>query len=203
MSKIAVIIDEGFEDSEYQKPVDALRQKGHDIVHVGLKEGAEVKGQAGKSKTRIDEAITEANVEAFDALLIPGGQSPDHLRAHDEAVAFVKDFAHSGKPIFAICHAPQLLISAQVLKGRKITGWKSITQDIENAGAEYIDQDVVEDGNIISSRSPEDIPAFNSAILKKLDELEKQVEDSDREFSRNKNKEVAAWDQPESGTRRT
>ncbi len=104
----------------------------------------------------------------FDALLIPGGYSPDKLRADEDAVRFVKDFVESGKPVFSICHAPQLLITAQVLKGRKVTGWKSIVQDIKNAGAIFLDQEVVEDGNLISSRSPQDIPAFIRAMLKKL-----------------------------------
>lgn len=177
MSKIAVIIDEGFEDSEYQKPAEALKDAGHELVHVGLKKGAQVKGKAGKAKARIDEDISLASADEFDALLIPGGQSPDHLRAHEEAVTFVRDFVQSGKPVFAICHAPQLLITAQVLEGRKITGWKSIIQDIKNARAEFLDQEVVEDRNIISSRSPEDIPAFNDRILRRL-ELEESLQAS-------------------------
>jgi protease I len=90
------------------------------------------------------------------------------LRANADAVRFAKEFVESGKPVFAICHAPQLLITAQVLQGRRITGWKSIVQDIKNAGAEFIDAEVVEDGNLISSRSPQDIPAFIRASLKRL-----------------------------------
>jgi protease I len=104
----------------------------------------------------------------FDALLIPGGYSPDKLRVDEDAVRFARDFIQSGKPIFAICHAAQLLITADVLRGRKLTGWKSIVQDIKNAGAEYIDAEVVEDGNLISSRKPSDIPAFVKAALRKL-----------------------------------
>lgn len=110
------------------------------------------------------------NPENFDALLIPGGYSPDELRANENAVEFTKEFVESNKPVFAICHAPQILITAQVLKGRKITGWKSIKQDIINAGAIFIDKEVVIDDNIISSRSPADIPAFIKASLKKLEE---------------------------------
>jgi protease I len=173
MSKVAVIIDEGFEDSEYQKPVDALKHAGHEVVNVGLKKNSDIKGKDNKSKAHIDEAILDASVDEFDALLIPGGYSPDHLRAHESAVEFVGDFVESGKPVFAICHAPQLLINAGVLKGRKITGWKSIVQDIRNAGGEYFNAEVVEDGNIISSRSPEDIPAFNDRILERLEALER------------------------------
>ncbi|MBP9854464.1 MAG: type 1 glutamine amidotransferase [Candidatus Omnitrophica bacterium] len=172
MSKIAVLIDEGFEDSEYLKPAKALRGAGHEIFHLGLKKGAEIKGKSGKVKAHIDQAISDATVGKFDALLIPGGYSPDHLRAHDEAVRFTKNFVQSGKPVFSICHGPQLLITAKVLEGRKITGWKSIIQDIKNAGAHFVDEEVVEDGNIISSRSPQDIPAFNHKILEKLEQLE-------------------------------
>jgi protease I len=116
----------------------------------------------------IDQAVKDVSVADFDALLIPGGYSPDRLRADADAVRFAKEFVESGKPVFAICHAPQLLITAQVLQGRKITGWKSVIQDIKNAGAEFIDQEVVEDGNLISSRSPRDLPAFIRASLRKL-----------------------------------
>jgi protease I len=171
MSKIAVIIDDGFEDSEYEKPVEALKAAGHEIVHVGLKENTEVNGKKQSAHAHIDKSVNNAAVDEFDALLIPGGNSPDHLRAYPEAVSFVKKFVDSGKPIFSICHGPQLLINAQVLQGRKITGWKSIVQDIKNAGAEFIDKEVVEDRNIISSRSPADIPAFNNRIVKKLQEI--------------------------------
>lgn len=170
MSRVAVILDEDFEDSEYQKPVDALADAGHELILVGLNKDAEIMGKKQQAHAHIEQAVSEASVDEFDALLIPGGYSPDHLRADKSAVQFVKEFVESGKPVFAICHAPQLLITAQVLKGRKITGWKSIVQDIKNAGADFVDQEVVEDRNIISSRSPQDIPAFNNRIIKKLKE---------------------------------
>jgi protease I len=168
MSKIAVIIGEMFEDSEYSEPAEAYKKAGHGLVHVGLKEGETVKGKKEGTPVKIDRAVKDVSVDDFDGLLIPGGYSPDKLRVDGDAVEFVKKFVKSGKPVFAICHAPQLLITAQVLKGRKITGWKSIIQDIKNAGAKFIDQEVVEDGNLISSRSPADLPAFIEASLKKL-----------------------------------
>ena len=168
MSKIAVIITNMFEDSEYSQPVNAFKKAGHKIIHVGLKEGEVVKGKKKGTLVKIDKAVTDVSVDDFDALLIPGGYSPDKLRANEEAVKFTKEFTESGKPIFSICHGPQLLITAQALKGRKITGWKSIIQDIKNAGAEFIDQEVVEDENLISSRHPGDIPAFIRTSLKKL-----------------------------------
>jgi protease I len=168
MSKIAVIISDMFEDSEYTEPVKAFKEKGHTIVHVGLKKGETVKGKKEGTDVRIDLSVNDVSVNDFDALLIPGGYSPDKLRAHEEPVRFVRDFVESGKPVFAICHAPQLLITADVLKGRKITGWKSIVQDIKNAGAQFIDQKVVEDGNLVSSRHPGDLPEFIAASLAKL-----------------------------------
>jgi protease I len=168
MATIAIIITDMFEDSEYSKPAEAFKQAGHELVHIGLKKGQTVKGKKEGTPVLVDQAVKDVSVDAFDALLIPGGYSPDRLRADDDAVRFAKEFVESGKPVFAICHAPQLLITAQVLKGRKITGWRSIIQDIKNAGAEFIDQEVVEDGNLISSRSPQDIPAFIRASLKKL-----------------------------------
>lgn len=168
MSKIAVIITNMFEDSEYSQPVNAFKKAGHKIIRVGLKEGEVVKGKKKGTLVKIDKAVTDVSVDDFDALLIPGGYSPDKLRANEEAVKFTKEFTESGKPIFSICHGPQLLITAQALKGRKITGWKSIIQDIKNAGAEFIDQEVVEDENLVSSRHPGDIPAFIRTSLKKL-----------------------------------
>ena len=168
LKNIAVIIDDLFEDSEYSKPAYSFTSAGHNLTHVGLNKGKTVRGKNKGVEVTIDVAVKDASVDDFDALLIPGGYSPDKLRSHDEAVDFVKDFINSGKPVFSICHGPQLLITADVLKGRKVTGWKSIIQDIKNAGAEFIDDQVVEDGNLISSRSPHDLPAFIQTSLKKL-----------------------------------
>jgi protease I len=158
-----------FEDSEYVEPVKAFKEAGHDVVHVGLEENGTVKGKKRRTAVRINTKIGRVSPDDFDALLIPGGYSPDKLRAREEAVVFARDFVESGKPVFAICHAPQLLITADILKGRKVTGWKSITQDIRNAGAEFIDQQVVRDGNLISSREPGDLPAFIGAALEMLE----------------------------------
>jgi protease I len=168
MSTIAVLITDMFEDVEYIQPAKAFQNAGHRLVHVGLKKGSTVHGKKEKTPVAIERAVSEVTPDDFDALFIPGGYSPDKLRVDEDAVRFAREFIRSGKPIFAICHAPQLLITADVLKGRKVTGWKSIVQDIKNAGAEYIDAEVVEDGNLISSRSPRDIPAFVKAALNKL-----------------------------------
>ena len=168
MAKIAVIIDNLFEDSEYTEPAEAFKEKGHQLTHVGLEAGKTVKGKKKGTEVKIDQAVSEVSVENFDALLIPGGYSPDQLRVDEKAVRFAGDFVRSGKPVFAICHAGQLLITAQVLKGRRFTGYKSIIQDIKNAGAEFVDQEVVVDGNLVSSRNPNDIPAFVKEALRKL-----------------------------------
>jgi protease I len=168
MATIAAIIADMFEDSEYTEPARAFRKAGHTVVNVGLKKGKTVRGKKKGTAVTVERAVQDVSVDGFDALLIPGGYSPDIFRAHDDVVQFVKEFIDSGKPVFAICHAPQLLITAQILKGRRITGWKSIIQDIKNAGAEFVDEEVVEDGNLISSRSPADLPAFIKASLQRL-----------------------------------
>lgn len=168
MSHIAVIMDEWFEDSEYTEPAEAFKAAGHRLTVVGLEAGNTVRGKKENTPVVIDLAVGKARVDNFDALLIPGGYSPDKLRAHEAPVEFVKEFVNSGKPVFSICHGPQILITADVVKGRKMTGWKSIAQDIRNAGAEFLDQAVVVDGNLVSSRFPGDIPAFIEASLKML-----------------------------------
>lgn len=167
MSRIAVLLTDMFQDVEYEKPADAFRKAGHELTHVGLKKGALVKGEHGMM-VNIDRAVHDVRIDDFDALFIPGGYSPDKLRIDDDAVRFAKEFVESGKPVFGICHAAQLLITAQVLKGRKATGWKSIIQDIKNAGAEYVEAEVVVDRNLVTSRKPDDIPAFSKAALEML-----------------------------------
>lgn len=168
MKQIAVIITDMFEDSEYTEPARAFREAGHTLVHVGLKAGATVYGKKSDTPVVVDKAAAEVRVDEFDALLIPGGYSPDKLRVDEAAVRFAGDFLRSGKPVFAICHAPQLLITADVLRGRTLTGYTSIVQDIKNAGATFVDREVVEDGALVSSRNPDDLPAFVETALKHL-----------------------------------
>src|SRR5208337_1717818 len=160
MKRIAVIITDMFQDVEYRQPADAFRKAGHELVHVGIvSAGSIVKGEYG-TLVQIDKAVRDVAADDFDALFIPGGYSPDKLRIDENAIRFTRDFFTKKKPVFAICHAAQLLITAQVLEGRRVTGWKSLVQDIKNAGAEYVDEEVVVDGNLVSSRKPSDIPAF-------------------------------------------
>jgi len=168
MSHVAVIITDMFEDSEYIEPAGAFKKAEHTLTHIGLEAGKTVKGEKEETPVTIDKSVDSVSIDDFDALLIPGGYSPDKLRVDEKAVRFTRDFMQSGKPVFSICHAGQLLITADVIRGRKMTGWKSIIQDIKNAGAEFVDQEVVEDGNLISSRHPGDLPAFVDACLKHL-----------------------------------
>lgn len=168
MAKIAVLITDMFEDLEYTSPAAAFANAGHEIIHVGLEANQVVRGKKNNTEVRIDQSVAACSADSFDALLIPGGYSPDKLRVNDDAVALVKQFMAADKPVFSICHAPQILITAKVLKGRTITGWKSITQDIINAGANFVDKEVVIDGNLVSSRSPVDLPPFIEASLQKL-----------------------------------
>jgi protease I len=172
MNDIAVLIGNEFEDSEYGKPAEAFRNAGYRLVHLGLKKGGTVTGKKEHTTVRIDKDAGEADPREFIALLIPGGHSPDNLRAFDGPVNFVRQFMESGKPVFAICHGPQLLIKARKLEGRKATGWKSLSEDIKYAGADYVDQEVVVDGNLVTSRQPSDIPAFIEACLKMLENLQ-------------------------------
>ncbi|MBD3413765.1 MAG: DJ-1/PfpI/YhbO family deglycase/protease [Candidatus Aminicenantes bacterium] len=168
MAKIAAILEDMFEDVEFTKPVKKFKNAGHEVTVVSIRSGRALTGKKKGTKVKVDLSLKNTSPDDFDALLIPGGYSPDKLRAHQNAVDFVKEFMTKNKPVFSICHGPQLLITAQVLEGRKITGWKSIIQDIKNAGAEFKDQEVVVDDNLVSSRNPGDIPAFVRESLKKL-----------------------------------
>ncbi|MBW1989900.1 MAG: type 1 glutamine amidotransferase [Deltaproteobacteria bacterium] len=168
MSRIAVIIADMFEDVEYTEPAKAFEEAGHEVVTVGLKAGETVRGKKKQTPVKVEKSVNDVSADDFDALLIPGGYSPDKLRGYAKPVQFVKDFVESKKPVFSICHGPQLMITADVLRGRSATGWKSIAQDLKNAGANYQDKEVVEDGNLVFSRGPGDMPAFIRASLAKL-----------------------------------
>ena len=172
MATIAVIIDDYFEDSEYIEPVKAFKDVGHRVVHLGVQQGKVVRGKKKRTEVTIDKGLKHVNPVQYDALLLPGGYSPDRLRAHPEAVAFAKGFVDLNKPVFAICQGPQLLIAAQRLKGKKVTGRRSIRQNIINAGAKFVDREVVEDGNLITSRQRSDIPYFINRSMAKLATIE-------------------------------
>jgi protease I len=157
--RIACILTDLFEDSEFQKPYEAFGDAGHEITIVGLKPG-EVKGEKGTITATVEKTFDQVRPDEFEALFIPGGYSPDRLRASDVAVEFVRHFMDSSKPVLAICHGPQILITADTVRGRRMTAWKTIQGDLKKAGANVVDEEVVVDGNLVTSRKPDDIPAF-------------------------------------------
>ena len=169
--KIACLLDSGFEDSEFQQPYEAFQQAGHQVTVIGLEAGKELKGKKGQVTTRAQLGIDQARPDQFDALFIPGGYSPDHLRANAKMVSFTKAFFDDDKPVFAICHAPQLLITARVVKGRTLTAWQTIQDDLKQVGANVQDKEVVVDRNLVTSRKPADIPAFTRESLKLLERV--------------------------------
>ena len=167
--KIAVLITDEFEDSEFTSPAEAFRKAGHEVVTIDTQAGKTVKGHKGEANVTIDKSIDDVTAAEFDALLLPGGHSPDTLRGDERFVTFTRDFVASGKPVFAICHGPQLLISAEVVRGRKLTAVKPIVIDLKNAGADFYEQEVVVDQDqLVTSRTPDDLPAFNREALRLL-----------------------------------
>lgn len=168
MARIAFIVDKDFEDSEFRVPYDAVKQAGHEAVIIGIEAGKELKGKKGKEAIKAEKAVKEVSAQDFDALVIPGGYSPDHLRMDVGSVGFVRDFFRADKPVAAICHAGWMLVEADVADGRTLTSWPSIKTDLLNAGARWVDREVVEDGNLITSRNPGDLPAFKEALLRQV-----------------------------------
>lgn len=167
--KIAVVVGNGFEDVELTQPVEALEGAGHAVTYVGVKPGQEVVGKRGQAKVTIETSAQDVDPAAFDALLIPGGHSPDNIRTDEGVVGFVKRFAELNRPIAAVCHGPQLLIEADLVRGRRMTSWPSVRTDLKNAGAEVEDEAVVKDGIFITSRNPDDLEAFDRALLGALE----------------------------------
>lgn len=162
-ARILFVATDGFEDSELLEPRRRLMEAGAEIVLASL-DTDEIKGDNGAPITP-DCAIGDVDASRFDALLLPGGtKNPDSLRMKPEVVDLIRGFVESGKPVGAICHAPWLLVEADAVRGRKVTGWPSIRTDLRNAGAEVVDSEAVTDGNIVTSRKPEDIPAFTEAF---------------------------------------
>ena len=155
MAKIAVLVGPEYEDSELMVPLRRLTEANHEVELLGTDAGRELVGKKGKTKVHVDAAVGQRRAEDYDALLIPGGHSPDHLRTDRDVVAFVKQFGAIGRPIAAICHGPQLLIEADLVRGRRMTSWPSVRTDLRNAGADVVDEEVVEDGAIITSRRPD------------------------------------------------
>ncbi len=166
--KIAIVATNGFEQVELTEPREALDNAGA-ITHVVAPETGSIKGwnrtDWGDS-VDVDKTLDEATEDEYDALLLPGGVlNPDKLRMNERAISFVRHFFDSGKPVAAICHGPQTMINADVVDGRRMTSYEAIRKDLENAGANWVDQEVVVDNGLITSRKPDDLPAFNEAIV--------------------------------------
>lgn len=166
--KIAILATDGFEQVELTEPRKALEEAGAATVLIAPKPG-EIRGwktkQWGDSVT-VDKTLENANPNDYDALVLPGGvMNPDHLRMDPSAVNFVRQFVSGGKPIAAICHGPWMLLEAGAVSGKTITSWPSLKTDLKNAGANWVDQEVATDGAFITSRKPDDIPAFSRAII--------------------------------------
>jgi protease I len=161
--RAAILIAEKFQDEEGVEPAAYLRERGAEVVYVGMKAGT-VGGKYGRQEVEVDLAVEDADPAGFDLLVIPGGAAPEALRLHDGILAFTRHFLDHGKPVAAICHGPQILISAGVLAGRTVTCFAGIRDDVRLAGARYRDKAVVVDHNLVTSRTPADLPAFHEAM---------------------------------------
>jgi protease I len=173
--RIICLLGQGFEDSEFRVPYDRLKAAGYQVEIVGPQAGEELKGYRGKESVKADKGIDDVRPDQYGALLIPGGQSPDHLRADDRFVSFVRDFDTLGLPLAAVCHGPQLLMAAGLVQGRTLTAWKTVQGDLEQMGAVVLDQPVVIDGNWITSRKPQDLDDFSDALIRALGGRENAV----------------------------
>jgi protease I len=163
-----MLVEDEFEDHELVGPLEALRAAGVSVTIVGATAGAEYKGKRAGTVVKADIGAGAAKIKDFDAVVIPGGHAPDKMRMRHAMVDLARDAMEAGKPVAAICHGPQVLISANVLRGRTLTCWPSIAIDVKNAGGLYVDKPVVEDGNLITSRKPDDVPVFSEAIIRAL-----------------------------------
>jgi protease I len=166
--RVAVLVEDGYEDYELTGPVSGLQEAGIIVTIVGPLAGRDYTGKRGHVVTS-DIAAGAAHSADFDARVIPGGYAPDRMRMRHAMVDLTRQMAADGKPVAAICHGPQLLISAGVLRGRTLTCWPSIAIDVTNAGGLYVDRPVTQDGNLITSRKPDDVPQFTAALKAALD----------------------------------
>ncbi len=169
--RVAILATDGFEQVELTEPKKAVEAAGATTEIVSPKGGA-IKGWKTKDwgdSVKVDKTLDEARAQDYDALVLPGGViNPDHLRMEPKAVQFVKDFVATGRTVAAICHGPWMLAEAGVVEGKTITSWPSIRTDLKNAGANVVDQEVATDGQFITSRKPDDIPAFNRTIIERM-----------------------------------
>ncbi|MBW2960685.1 type 1 glutamine amidotransferase domain-containing protein [Mesonia aestuariivivens] len=171
--RIAILATDGFEESEFTSPKEAMEKEGFDVDIVSLKAG-KIKSWDGDNWGKefdVDKTIDQVSAKQYNALVLPGGViNPDHLRTNEDALVFVRDFFKQSKPVAAICHGPQTLINAEVVKGRTMTSFPSIKKDLENAGALWVDKEVVVDEAFVTSRNPNDLPAFNDKLIEEIKE---------------------------------
>jgi protease I len=168
--KVAALLTDGYEPSELTEPMRALREAGAEVTIVSNHDGT-ITGKSEQDTAGVDQTLDAARPDEFGALLLPGGvKNPDTMRQDERAVRFVRHFHDAGKPIAAICHAPWLLVEADVVRGRRVTSYPSLKTDLRNAGAEWIDDEVVTDQGIVTSRTPDDIPAFNAKMIEEFAE---------------------------------
>ena len=166
--RIAILAEQDFEDSELTEPLKAMKEVGAQVFVVGSGSQASYKGKRGKATIKVDIDADKVRAEDFDAIIIPGGYAPDKMRLHQSMIDLVRKAHDLGKVVAAICHGPQLLISADIVRGRRVTSWPSVAVDLKNAGADWTDEPLVQDGNLITSRKPADLPRFNKAIIKAM-----------------------------------
>jgi protease I len=175
-AKILIVATDGFEEWELFGPKQILEQQGATVKLASLDTNpiqATIHDDPGKT-IRPDMTIDDARASDFDALVLPGGvRNPDHLRTHKDVIQLIRDFAEQGKPIAAICHGPWLLVEADLIRGRTVTGWPSIRTDLRNAGARVVDQAAAVDGNIVTARKPDDVDTFTAALIDLLDRRSK------------------------------
>jgi protease I len=163
--RVAILVEENFEDSELIEPLRAMKDAGARVVIVGSGSRKSYKGKRGLAEVKVDTTADKVEASQFDAIIVPGGYAPDKMRLHQSMVDLVRDAHSEGKIIGAVCHGPQLLISAGIVKGRRMTSWPSVAVDLRNAGAIWVNEPTVRDGNIITARKPVDLPKFNKAII--------------------------------------
>ena len=166
--KIAILAEEDFEDSELIEPMRSMRNAGAKVVLIGSGSRETYKGKRGRATITVDTTADKVKAAEFDAIIIPGGYAADKMRAYQSMVDLVRTAHNLGKVVAAICHGPQLLISADIVRGRRVTSWPSVAVDLRNAGADWVDTPVARDGNLITSRKPADLPRFNKAIIEAL-----------------------------------
>jgi superoxide dismutase, Fe-Mn family len=166
--RIAILAEQDFEDAELTEPLQAMKAAGARVTVVGSGTQKSYKGKRGAAEIKVDADADQVGADDFDAVIIPGGYAPDKMRLHKAMVDLVRKMHDSGKVVAAICHGPQLLISAEIVRGRRVTSWPSVAIDLKNAGAVWVDEPVVRDENLITSRQPADIPEFNAAIVQTL-----------------------------------